>query len=297
MLEINRLKLADNFLSNTKGLDYEFIDAGEGRKLERFGKYILDRPEIEAKGGKAFKDIWEKADHYFWEEKGKKGDWKSNGNAASTWEIEYSAKGEDLYFKLELSKFKHVGLFPEQVANWQFISKKFDVLSGGRFLNLFAYTSAASIVAAKHGAEVVNVEALKQLSNWSRENAERNGIDNIRWLVEDARAYVNRAVRRAEKFNGIILDPPAFGHGSKGKRWIIERDLELLLESVFKLLDDDRSFLIINTYSPKMPKSELVALMKRFGNKMTEKEHHILGLESKSEKQLELGNLLRYSNF
>lgn len=282
-----------DFLTDTEGLDYEFIDAGDGRKLERFGKHLLDRPEIEAKGPKLAPHLWEKADFFFWEERGKKGEWRANTSSDTKWAIDFHLKDNSFQFQLELSKFKHIGIFPEQVVNWKFLEKKITELKGGRFLNLFAYTSAASIIAAKTGAEVVNVEALKQLTNWSKENAELNGIKNIKWLVDDARTYVSRAVRREEKFQGILLDPPAFGYGNKGQRWVIEKHLPELLRGVKMLLDPKASFLIMNTYSPKMPMVDLAAILEKEFKSEQAFQFSKLGLKSTSSRKLYLGNLVR----
>jgi len=242
-----------NLFANTKGLDYELLDAGDGRKLERFGAYILDRPEIEAQGSKKHAGLWLEADFRFEQRSSTDGKWHHHESLPNSWLIEYRIGNHRLKFKLELSKFKHVGLFPEQAENWKYLYERIREIEECRFLNLFAYTSVASIVAAAAGAEVTNVEALKQLTNWSKENASLNQVDQVRWLVDDARSYVKRAIRRKESFHGIILDPPAFGHGSKGKRWILEKHLEELIEDISRLIATPKFFVIINTYSPKMP--------------------------------------------
>lgn len=280
-------------VADTSGLDYDLIDMGNGRKLERFGSHLLDRPEIEAKGRPMNPDKWAKADFFFKEGKGKKGEWLPKSDKVNSWLIDYQHKQLRLKFKLELSSFKHLGIFPEQVANWKYIADLVKSTSNCRFLNLFAYTSAASIVAAKSGAEVVNVEALKQLSQWSQENAALNNIDDVKWLVEDARAYVKRAIRRGDKFNGVIMDPPAFGHGSKGKRWIIEKHLEELFADVKQILDPEKHFLIINTYSPKMPGSQLMKLLKAHFKLSSDFQLEALGLKSQNGGRLNLGNLAR----
>lgn len=286
------------FLSSTQGLDYELIDAGEGRKLERFGKYILDRPEIEAFGAKSQANLWSKADFYFHEESGKKGSWQKNKPALEEkWNIDYSSQESAFKFGLELSNYKHIGIFPEQVANWNYIETKVGEIENCRFLNLFAYTSAASIVAAKAGAEVVNIEALKQLSAWSKENAALNNVETVKWLVDDVRTYVKRAIRRDEKFQGVIMDPPAFGYGSKGERWIIEKHLRELIVDVKKILDLKQFFIIINTYSPKMPAREFKTMIEKEFRGTQHLNFHTLGLENSQKKQIQLGNLARISSF
>ena len=278
-------------------MDYELIDLGEGRKLERFGDHILDRPEVEAKGQKNNSKEWSKADYYFWEERGKKGQWRKVGVKEKSWNIRYSDRDIQCQFSLELSNYKHIGLFPEQTANWKYISERIKQMKSCRFLNLFAYTSAASIIASKAGAEVVNVEALKQLTNWSKKNADLNKVNNVQWLTEDARTYVDRAARRKDKFQGILLDPPAFGHANKGKRWIIERDLHPLMQSIQKIMDPSSCFMIINTYSPKMSLSQVDSLLLKMGLERSSFKNGNLGLESSSNKALILGNLHRFSNF
>ncbi len=285
------------FVSNTSGLDYELLDCGNQRKLERFGTVVLNRPEISAKyKPRLNKDIWESADWYFFEKKGKKGEWKANGTPKNEWNIKYQKENLKLSFQLELTAFKHVGLFPEQAENWQYIQHKLKTIEGKkRVLNLFAYTSAASIVSAACGAEVTNVESVKQIINWGRKNAEINKLEGIRWILEDARKFVKKAVRREDVFEGIILDPPTFGYGSNKERWKIESDLEPLLHDLFKLLNQQDGFLILNTYSPKMPQAKLLTILNQLKHpKLKSREIVNLGLSNPSSQKLTLGLLFRF---
>tara|TARA_B100000965_G_C19571344_1_gene749267 strand:- start:978 stop:1874 length:897 start_codon:yes stop_codon:yes gene_type:complete len=295
----NTHKKKDNrptFVSNTQGLDYELLDCGNQRKLERFGTIVLNRPEVEAKWSpKLSKERWKTADWYFFEEKGKKGEWKANGNPAKLWYVNYQLPHAKLKFKLELTNFKHIGLFPEQAENWRFIQAKLSKIRGKKkVLNLFAYTGAASIVSAACGAEVTNVDSVKQVLNWARENAQLNQEEKIRWILEDARKYVDKAIRRGENYDGIILDPPAFGYGSKKEVWKLERDLQPLLSKVSQLLKSKSSFLILNTYSPKLKVEdlkEIVSQVKAFPNHYSLNE---LGLTTSHKQSLTVGQLVRF---
>jgi len=285
----------EKFTFPSNNLDYELIDCGNQRKLERFGSLILDRPEIEAKWPTAKeKHIWQSADWYFFEEKGKKGVWKSSNNSKDNWKISYRDKIE---FQLQLTNFKHIGLFPEQAANWDFIEEQLQKINGPtKVLNLFAYTGAASIVAAKSGAVVTNVDSVKQLLNWGRKNAAHNEIDNIRWILEDAAKFVAKAVRRGDQYNGVIMDPPAFGYGAKKERWKLEKDLEPLLKNVCQLLVPNNSFFILNTYSPRMKMSDLKAILQQTPLVPNNFEASTLAVQTKEMLNLPLGNLIRWSN-
>ena len=281
----------------SSAIDYELLDCGGRRKLERFGKLVVDRPESEAEWPiRISKREWEKADWHFYEEKGKKGTWTNKTNAPESWEIEYEYHDVKLRFDLKITAFKHLGVFQEQAENWKFMQRELLKLKGKvKVLNLFAYTGAASIVAAAAGAHVTNVDSVKQVLNWGRENAEKNNVENIRWILEDARKFVKKAIRRGDKFQGIIMDPPAFGLGSKNERWKIENDLQELLQDVVQLLHPKRHFFILNTYSPKLPMQKLENLLRKIEGFPTKYDSTVLGLKSASGQQLGLGNLVRFS--
>ncbi|MBK5720225.1 class I SAM-dependent methyltransferase [Dysgonomonas sp. Marseille-P4677] len=241
-------------------IDYELIDSGEYEKLERFGKYIIRRPEPQAVWRKSLSEYeWEsRSDATFKREKGKtsqdgndKGIWVQKKGMPDQWFINYKYKGMALKFRLGLTSFKHVGIFPEQSENWNFI---YDTIKGitvdePKVLNLFAYTGGASIAAKSAGADVTHVDSVRQVITWSRENMEASELDNIRWIVEDALKFCRREVKREKKYNGIILDPPAYGRGPDGERWILEENISELMSLCSSLLEDKNSFLILNLYS------------------------------------------------
>ena len=238
--------------------DYELIDSGDGEKLERFGNQITARPEPQACWRKGLSNQeWEKlANAYFIKGKANKnndewGEWKVKSSAKEQWTISYKHDDMLLKMRLGLTSFKHVGIFPEQASNWNFIYdtiKSFNT-SNIKVLNLFAYTGIASIAAKAAGAEVTHVDSVKQVVSWSKENMELSGLKDIRWIVDDAVKFVNREVRRENKYNGIILDPPAYGRGPDGEKWILEESLTPLLEQCKLLLTDKNNFIILNLYS------------------------------------------------
>ena len=226
--------------------DYELIDAGGGKKLERWGKIITIRPEVQAyfKTEKTFKE-WEQIAHWeFISKGGQSGVWKPlKKDVPREWVIAYGK----LKFRLELTKFKHIGLFPEQRVNWDHIREH--LTEGDRFLNLFAYTGAASCVARFSGAETFHVDSVKQLISWAKDNMEESRLLNIKWVLEDALKFAQREQKRGNKYKGIIMDPPAWGLGAKGEKWKLEEKIDELLATADSLLDEN-GFLIMNTYSP-----------------------------------------------
>ncbi|MFV0467838.1 MAG: class I SAM-dependent methyltransferase [Dysgonomonas sp.] len=240
--------------------DYELIDSGNYEKLERFGKYITSRPEPQAVWNKSLPDNeWQQmADASFRREKGKssqdgneRGEWIQKKHMPDQWYIEYHYKEMHLRFRLGLTSFKHVGVFPEQAENWDFIYDSIRQMKTEqpKVLNLFAYTGGASIAARSAGADVTHVDSVKQVITWSRENMEASGLDNIRWIVEDALKFCRREVKREKKYNGIILDPPAYGRGPDGEKWILEENIAEIMSLCRDLLETENSFFILNLYS------------------------------------------------
>lgn len=240
--------------------DYKLIDSGDYEKLERFGKYIIRRPEPQAVWRKSLteKEWEEQSDAFFKKEKGKssqdgndRGEWVQRKGMPDQWFIDYRYKDMQLRFRLGLTSFKHVGIFPEQAENWNFIYDTVHCMKQEepKVLNLFAYTGGASIAAKSAGADVTHVDSVKQVITWSRENMETSGLDNIRWIVEDALKFCRREVKRGKKYNGIILDPPAYGRGPDGERWILEENIAEIMQLCSDLLEDKESFLILNLYS------------------------------------------------
>jgi 23S rRNA (cytosine1962-C5)-methyltransferase len=240
--------------------DYQLIDSGDYEKLERFGKYILRRPEPQAVWRKALseKDWEQKTDAWFKKEKGKiasegneKGEWILRHGMSQQWFIAYAYKEMKLRFRLGLTAFKHVGIFPEQAGNWDYIYNAVRELSieQPKVLNLFAYTGGASLAAKAAGADVTHVDSVRQVLNWSRENMEASGLDNIRWVLEDALKFVKREVKREKRYQGIILDPPAYGRGPDGEKWILEDNIAELMDTCSKIVDENGFFCILNLYS------------------------------------------------
>jgi 23S rRNA (cytosine1962-C5)-methyltransferase len=250
-------------LSPKNWKDYELIDCGDFEKLERFGKYVTIRPEPQAVWPKVYsKSDWEKqASVRFVPKSSSSGDWKKFKQMPDQWEVKYEVRGAsfgkaqdegrapELVFRLGLTSFKHVGIFPEQAVNWDVIYNYLSKLNKPKFLNLFAYTGGASIAAKAAGADVTHVDSIKQVVTWANENMQRSGLDNIRWMVDDALKFVKKEIRRGNKYQGIILDPPAFGHGPNGEKWKLEDNIGEMMESVLQILDTDKHLLILNAYS------------------------------------------------
>ena len=234
--------------------DYELIDCGNFEKLERFGNVVLIRPEPQAVWAKKYPESeWTQQHHIrFKGRSATSGEWiKKDQKTPDRWHITYKNEDIKLQFRLALTSFKHLGIFPEQAVNWDYIIKnvkKFKTAQP-KVLNLFAYTGGASLAARAAGAETTHVDSIKQVVSWANENQTLSGLENIRWTVEDALKFVKREVKRGRKYNGIILDPPAYGHGPNGEKWKLEDNIREMMDDVVKLLDEDEHFLILNTYS------------------------------------------------
>lgn len=249
--------------------DYELLDSGSFEKLERFGKYVLRRPEPKALWKKTLPEKdWERLTNVRFApgagfgKAGKEdsGTWERRGRMEDQWYIRYAGGGQGLAFSLRLglTSFKHVGVFPEQASNWEYIYGRTKSLAdaakaaGGpapKVLNLFAYTGAASLAARAAGADVTHLDSVRQVVTWARGNMEASRMDNIRWVVEDALKFVRREARRGNLYNGIILDPPAYGHGPDGEKWKLDECLYGMLEAVDSILAPENSFLVLNLYS------------------------------------------------
>jgi 23S rRNA (cytosine1962-C5)-methyltransferase len=241
-------------LSPSHWKDYELLDCGDFEKLERFGELILIRPEPQAVWAKALTEAdWNKLHHIRF--KGKSatsGEWvKKNGKSPDRWNISYKTEDMAIKFRLGLTSFKHVGIFPEQAVNWDFIAQQVKRFKNPepKLLNLFAYTGGASLAAKAAGADTTHVDSIKQVVTWANENQELSGLANIRWVVEDALKFVKRELKRGKTYNGIILDPPAYGHGPNGEKWKLEDHIQEMMHDVVQLLDPKEHFLILNAYS------------------------------------------------
>lgn len=243
--------------------DYELIDSGEGCKLERFGSYILSRPEPKALWGKTMPAReWDRLTHTSFTpgagfgKAGKEdsGTWNRLKKMEDQWYIRYRGEngGPDFKLRLGLTSFKHVGVFPEQAPNWEYIfrnTREIAVKKTPKVLNLFAYTGAASLAAKAAGADVTHLDSVRQVVSWARGNMESSGMDGIRWVVEDAMKFAKREAKRGNRYDGIILDPPAYGHGPDGEKWKLDECLFELLRSVSQILQPNDSFMVLNLYS------------------------------------------------
>jgi 23S rRNA (cytosine1962-C5)-methyltransferase len=228
--------------------DYEVIDTSSGEKLERWGDYILVRPDPQVIWNTEKKNYgWKKFNgHYHRSNKGG-GEWEFK-NLPEEWSINYN----DLTFNLKPFSFKHTGLFPEQAANWDWFSSLIiDANRPIKVLNLFAYTGGATVSAAKAGASVTHVDAAKGMVAWAKENAASSGLSEapIRYLVDDCTKFVEREIRRGNKYDAIIMDPPSYGRGPKGEIWKIEDSVFPFIQLTSKLLSDDPLFFLINSYT------------------------------------------------
>lgn len=225
---------------------YELIDSGEGRKLERFGDIILDRPDPQAIWNKQKKEAWFDAHAQFvWAEKGER--WKIAKDVPESWQISW----RDMILHLSFKGFKHVGIFPEHMEQWKKIASFGKENPEARMLNLFGYTGAASIVGAQAGLIVTHVDASKQTVQTVKENAAASKLpaDSIRFIVEDSLKYIRRLIARGETFEVISMDPPAFGRGPKGEIWKIEESLTELVSLIPKLLSDQKNLVVLNGYA------------------------------------------------
>jgi 23S rRNA (cytosine1962-C5)-methyltransferase len=289
--------------------DYELIDTGGLEKLERFGKYILARPEPQAIWSKSLPEKeWEQLLNARYkrtkgidpskQDPGEKGEWKLKTGMPDQWVISYSYKRMHLKFRLGLTAFGHIGIFPEQAENWNVI---FDFLYSStvphdtlRILNLFAYTGGSSLAARAAGAQVVHVDSVRPVVTWAKEDMEISGLDGIHWVVEDALKFVRREVKRGNRYDGIILDPPAYGRGPEGEKWILQDSVNEMVKACSELLNPKAGFLILSLYS--MGFSALVAdsLVRGHFDNISEPEIGELYFSDRGGKKLPLGTFLRF---
>jgi 23S rRNA (cytosine1962-C5)-methyltransferase len=287
-------------LSPSNWKDYELLDSGNFEKLERFGKQITIRPEPQAVWSPVLPmKEWEKLAHVkFVPKSSSSGDWqKLKRDALERWTISYElADGKSITLRLGLTSFKHVGVFPEQAVNWDFIYNSVRAMKTPKpkFLNLFAYTGGATLAARAAGAETTHVDSIKQVVTWANENMQLSNLDNIRWMVDDALKFVKKEQRRGNFYNGIILDPPAYGHGPNGEKWKLEENINEMVHSVVQLLDPQEHFLILNAYSLGF---SAMILENMFRERKKTLEIGELFLKAKHDGVLPLGVFGRLKNF
>ena len=281
--------------------DYELIDSGDFSKLERFGPYVTIRPEPKALWSKTLSDAeWRRLAHTEFKpgagfgKAGKEdsGTWNMLHKMQEQWTIAYPAVGFNL--RLGLTSFKHVGVFPEQAPNWDFIYRSVKDLAARqaeapKVLNLFAYTGAASLAAAKGGGSVTHLDSVRQVVTWARGNMELSQLDGIRWIIEDAMKFARREARRGNTYQGLILDPPAYGHGPDGERWKLDECLFELLQQCAAILAPEKSFMVLNLYSNGYSAVLADTLVRSaFGTKFASLDYGELVLRDRAGKALPL---------
>lgn len=232
--------------------DYKLLDMANGQKLESWGKYTLVRPDPQIIWDIKTTKLWNTADAKYIRSTSGGGHWEIKNKLPDNWQVKY----QNLVFNIKPMGFKHTGLFPEQAVNWKYIIEKIKEESKKRkekikVLNLFAYTGGATVASAYAGAEVCHVDSSKGMVAWAKENVKSSGLENekVRYIVDDVVKFVEREIRRGNKYDCIIMDPPSYGRGAKGEVWSIEKDLYNLLNLCVKVLSDKPVFVLINTYT------------------------------------------------
>lgn len=277
--------------------NYELLDSGNGMKLERFGKYTLSRPEPEAIWNIQNGALWDEAD-LFYDKKSGKGEWgRAHNEVSNSWHMQYGG----LNFLIKPTAFKHVGLFPEQLSNWNYFKEHTKGQKNLKVLNLFGYTGGASMMALSLGHDVTHVDSSQGVNDWLKENCKLSDLDatKLHIITDDVNAYINRLIKRGDKFDWIILDPPAFGHGNKKEIWRIEDDLPELIDAIGAIMSDDsksRGIILSGYsagYSAESYENILKPFMETFGGKVESGNMSIQ--ESNSDRLLTVGIVARWS--
>lgn len=269
--------------------DYELLDSGSGQRLERFGEYLLVRPDPQIIWQPHLPESeWKSADAIFKRTEKDQGKWLFKNIVKKQWLLKY----RNISFYCKFAPFKHTGVFPEQTIQWEWISQLLHPLSPTiqpHILNLFAYTGIASLIAVEAGAKVTHVDASFPTIGWARENQKASGLDNkpIRWILDDALKFCEREVRRGVKYDGIIMDPPVFGHGPGGERWDFNESFPKLMEVCQKLLSKNPLFVLVNAYAISTSAITLENVLKDYLTNLDGKfESGELALQEKNTKRL-----------
>lgn len=270
----------------TDWTDYELIDSGLGEKLERFDKFTLVRPDPRAIWNKSNPVLWQNADAMYKRSDSKSGQWEIKHTPPTPWRVRY----KNLTFTLRPTEFKHVGIFPEQAVNWNWLTS---IINNKplKVLNLFAYTGGATMAAAAAGAQVTHVDAVKSAIDWAHENVRASGLadKSVRWIEEDAMKFILREAKRGNTYDGIIMDPPRFGRGTKGEVWKLEDDLPKLITACRNILSKNPAFILLNAYTADLSSIAI-------GNLLETHEFGELTLKDASGKFLPSGIFARWTN-
>ena len=248
---------------SNKWLDYECLATGNKEKLERWGNIILNRPDPQIIWAQSNNPIWNKWDGYYHRSNLGGGSWEFRKRLPEFWTVNY----KNLTFKVSPTNFKHTGIFPEQATNWDYIIEKIKTSDNKEFrvLNLFAYTGCATMAASSAGAkEVVHIDSSKGMNDWAKENVVSSGLQDapVRFLVDDVIKFVEREIRRGNKYDAIVMDPPSYGRGANKEVWSIEKDLDRLLSLCEQILEEDYLFVCVNTYSTNLSLLTLENILK-----------------------------------
>ncbi len=245
-----------------KWKDYEILDMSNGEKLERWGNIVLIRPDPQIVwSNKQSPKLWKTANAHYHRSKSGGGEWEYIMNVPKSWQIKY----KNLTFNLKPMGFKHTGLFPEQAVNWDFMMNKIkDAKRPIKVLNLFAYTGGATVACAAAGASVCHVDASKGIVAWAKENVASSGLADrpVRFIIDDVNKFVQREIRRGNKYDAIVMDPPSYGRGANGEVWNIEKDLDPLIKLCTQVLSDQPLFFLINSYTTGLSPNILANLLK-----------------------------------
>ncbi|RMF46067.1 MAG: oxidoreductase [Bacteroidetes bacterium] len=282
-----------HLLTPSRWRAYRLLDFGEGYRWEKWGPHTVIRPDGWAVGpAQVARQNWH-ARHVYQPTGPYQGKWEPP--LPEKWTLPYTGEGWRIQLWARAGKFKHLGFFPEQAAHWEWLYAWLRKHPGAQVLNLFAYTGAASVVAALAGAEVTHVDSSRSAITWAAENAQLNGISTIRWLVEDARRFVQRAVRRGKRYEAILLDPPAFGTGTDHRRWVLEEDLPPFLAALRPLLHPEKGLFLLNVYTGAFSPLTLRRLVREWLEPPTVEEVGELALASETGRYLSTGLFVRFT--